>query len=133
MSQTAESARDWINSKSPTQEQLQTAATAIKRKLQDHPSLDSDTRQHLTGALAAVMAELQAQQYAEEDNTDNKSIDTASPIEIDIDAGALGNNPAANNNLDTGELGVNADPNVHALQGDAKKLAFAALKKKLQQ
>ena len=79
------------------------------------------------------MAELQAQQYAEEDKVDNSSTDALSPIETDIDASALGNNPAPTNNIDTGELGENADPHVHALQGDAKKLAFAALKKRLQQ
>ncbi len=133
MSQTAESARDWINSASPTPEQLQNAAMAIERKLEAHPSLDDDSRQNLTGALAVVTAELQAQRYAEEDEVENPLLPSSNPIETEIDASALGNNPAIGNNLDTAELGENADPCVRALQGDAKKAAFAALKKKLQQ
>lgn len=67
MSQTAESARDWINSAAPSIEQLQSAATAIERKIQDHPSLDEETRQNLNGALEEVTLELQAQQYATEE------------------------------------------------------------------
>lgn len=121
MSQTAESARDWINSAAPSIEQLQSAATAIERKIQDHPSLDEETRQNLNGALEEVTLELQAQQYATEEESNT----------IEIDSAPLGSSPQATNALDTSELGESGDPAIRALEGDAKRAAFEALKNSL--
>jgi hypothetical protein len=128
MSQTAESARDWINNAAPSIEQLQNAATAIQRKIQDHPSLDEETRQNLSGALEEVTVELQAQQYATEEESDKNAdnVDSAA-----IDSAPLGSNSVVSSNLDTGELGESGDPTVRALQGDAKRAAFEALKNTL--
>lgn len=134
MSQTAESARDWINSASPTIEQLENAAAAIERKLKDHPSLDQETRQNLAGALEEVSVELQTQQYAAEEENDNSNLTTdVADNNVSIDSSALGSTSVASNNLDTSDLGESADPSIQVLQGDAKKAAFAALKAKLQQ
>ncbi len=128
MSQTAESARDWINSATPSVEQLQSAATAIQRKLQDHPSLDDDTRHNLTGALEEVTLELQAQQYAEEENNSNLNTDTTS---VEIDSAPLGSSPQTSHNLDTSDLGESGDPSIRALQGAEKRAVFEALKNTL--
>jgi hypothetical protein len=127
MSQTAESARDWINSAAPSIEQLQSAATAIERKIQDHPSLDEETRQNLNGALEEVTLELQAQQYA----TEEESNLGAQSNTIEIDSAPLGSSPQATNALDTSELGESGDPAIRALEGDAKRAAFEALKNSL--
>lgn len=136
MSQTAETARDWINNSTPSTDQLKNAATALQRKLQDHPSLDDETRQNLTAALQVVAEELQAQQYAKDDeilaaaeldieaetaplSIEDSSLSTGLESGLDVTVG-----------LDNSPLGINAEP-IKILHGDDKKAAIAALREKI--
>ena len=124
MSQNAESARDWINREQPNRHQLESALTAIQRKLLEHPQLTAQAREDLQGAASAVQEELELVAYSEE--TDH-TLTESSPA---VDLTPLGSHAVASENtdLDLSSLGQDADPTVQALKGKKKRQAFEQLK-----
>jgi len=135
VSQSAESARDWINNASPNIEQLQQAAQAMQRKLNDHPSLNGETRENLTAALQQVTAEIDAQLYAKEPDSDTPD-DAPAPADITPDTSPLGETnkhitAADNTPFDYTALGAQADPAIRTLNGSEKRAAFEQLKRQL--
>jgi len=130
VSQTAESARDWINSTHPSTEQLQNAAQAIQRKLNVHPSLEQADRNNLAAALQLVLGEIESQQYAQNDTSNTLTSTGAKPL--DTSPLTTSAPDTATNTLDATPLGTIADPSIRHLEGLEKRAAFERLKAQIQ-